>query len=201
MTLFFYWCCFAFIRVKEYVLIGNCFPSPRWFPTSSCARAARREAGTPARSEQGPWNVHFIQLWIINTLDIRIDCKISVHSVTNSVAYFSLHKTLLPTILLLPWPCPVTFRCIGLTSHCHVICHIYISTVYIYISTVYIYISRATPAVPWWSTLKRTTAGSWRALSAGASGAPSPTCPASAPGSEEKYFLMMFKIFFNECTA
>ena len=55
----------------------------------------------------------------------------SNNSVTNPVAYFSLHKTLLPTISLLPWPCLVTFICVGLTSHCH----IYISTVSIYIST------------------------------------------------------------------
>ena len=55
----------------------------------------------------------------------------SNNSVTNPVAYFSLHKTLLPTISLLQWPCLVTFICVGLTSHCH----IYISTFYIYIST------------------------------------------------------------------
>ena len=37
--------------VEEYMLIGNCFPSLRWFLTSSCARAARREDGTLVRSE------------------------------------------------------------------------------------------------------------------------------------------------------
>ena len=116
----------------------------------------------------------------------------SNNSVTNPVAYFSLHKTLLPTISLLPWPCLVTFRCVGLTSHCIAISTYlrFISTyLHIYSLYLHIYISRATPGVHWWSTPRRTTAGSWRALSAGASGAPSQTCPASAPGTAWKYFL------------
>ena len=41
---------------------------------------------------------------------------------------------------------------------------------------------RATPGGRWWCGA-RTGAGSWAASSAGASGAPSPTCPASAPAS------------------
>ena len=74
--------------------------------------------------------------------------------------------------------------------------NIYISTYLRFISTyLHIYISRATPGVPWWSTPRRTTAGSWRALSAGASGAPSQTCPASAPGTAWKYFLETWKYF------
>ena len=55
--------------VEEYMLIGNCFPSLRWFLTSSCARAARREDGTLVRSEHDTESMeysYFIQIWILN---------------------------------------------------------------------------------------------------------------------------------------
>ena len=69
----------------------------------------------------------------------------SNNSVTNPVAYFSLHKTLLPTISLLPWPCHVTFQCnvlawlrIAISTYLQFISkylHIYGLYLHIYIST------------------------------------------------------------------